>query len=506
MLGVGVFFFYVFADCRVMTILLAVRDFPDGCGAFPKFVEDIKNKNDQHLARRYLPPRKASAVRDFLPLFGACNDMDVCQEEGKKVGLQNLAVDDNNQLKKVSAADDVKEEVKSNIQDDYSRKRNIVDFYQNQTDSERNVTEGLKELRAFEEPSSQMKMAPEKKLQVSSSDMKVVLGFMVKSECPWRSGQVSSHFKLGDAKNEDKRKKVVSFALPDRSRRAIKTKCNFGQKPFKKKANSASEGMGELEIWGKEGWLDPVENSEESHEFDVNVTPSSHSNFTGGDESDSDVTREKVREALRLFQVVCRSLLEEGESKSNELGKRKRVDLIAARILKDNGIHVNSGKKILGPVPGVEVGDEFQYRVELNIIGLHLQIQGGIDYVKHNGKILATSIVASGGYADYLVNSDVLVYSGQGGNVMSNDKKPEDQKLKRGNLALKNSSEEKNPVRVIRGSESMDDKYKTYVYDGLYVVESYWQDRGSHGKLVYRFRLKRIPGQKLALKEVKKSK
>lgn len=146
-----------------MTILLAVRDFPDGCGAFPKFVEDIKNKNDQHLARRYLPPRKASAVRDFLPLFGACNDMDVCQEEGKKVGLQNLAVDDNNQLKKVSAADDVKEEVKSNIQDDYSRKRNIVDFYQNQTDSERNVTEGLKELRAFEEPSSQMKMAPEKK-------------------------------------------------------------------------------------------------------------------------------------------------------------------------------------------------------------------------------------------------------------------------------------------------------------------------------------------------------
>lgn len=156
MLGVGVFFFYVFADCRVMTILLAVRDFPDGCGAFPKFVEDIKNKNDQHLARRYLPPRKASAVRDFLPLFGGCND------NGKKVGLQNPSVDDNPLKNVAAAADDVKE-VKSNIQDDYSRKRNIVDFYQNQTDSERNVTEGLKELRAFEEPSSQMKMAPEKK-------------------------------------------------------------------------------------------------------------------------------------------------------------------------------------------------------------------------------------------------------------------------------------------------------------------------------------------------------
>ncbi|TKY70771.1 Histone-lysine N-methyltransferase, H3 lysine-9 specific SUVH6 [Spatholobus suberectus] len=90
---------------------------------------------------------------------------------------------------------------------------------------------------------------------------------------------------------------------------------------------------------------------------------------------------------------------------------------------------------------------------------------------------------------------------------MNTDKEPEDQKLERGNLALKNSSEEKNPVRVIRGSESMDGKCKTYVYDGLYVVESCWQDMGPHGKLVYRFRLRRIPGQpELALKEVKKSK
>ena len=473
-----------------MTILLAVRDFPDGCGGFPKCVGTIveledTNKNAQHLARRYLPPRKASAVRDFLPLFGGCND------NGKKVGLQNPSVDDNPLKNVAAAADDVKE-VKSNIQDDYGRKRKLVDIYQ--TDSEKNVAERVKKLHAFEEP--------------SSSQMKIVLGLMAKSACPWSSGKGSSNLKLGDAKNGDESKKVFSFALPDRSRRAIKTKGLLGQKPLKKKGNaSASQGTGELEIWEKEDRLDPGEISEDlqiflkSHKFGVNVTPSSNSNFIVNEND-----RKKVRETLQLFQVVSRKLLEEGESKSNELGKRKRVDLIAARILKDNGNHVNSGKKILGPVPGVEVGDEFQYRVELNIIGLHRQIQGGIDYVKHNGKILATSIVASGGYADYLVNSDILVYTGQGGNVMSNDRKPEDQKLERGNLALKNSSEEKNPVRVIRGSEAMDDKYKTYVYDGLYVVETYWQDRGSHGKLVYRFRLQRIPGQKLALKEVKKSK
>ncbi|RDX65859.1 Histone-lysine N-methyltransferase, H3 lysine-9 specific SUVH6, partial [Mucuna pruriens] len=354
------------------------------------------------------------------------------------------------------------------------------------------------------------------RLQVTS-DKKVVLGLMAKSECPWRSDKGSSKFKLVDGKNEGKRKKVVSCELLDRPKTAIKTKgaSNYsGQKPLKKKKGNAtaSEGMGELVIWEKEDCLDPYENNEDlqivlkSQDFDVNVTPSAHSNFTG-DENDANVSRKQVRETLRLFQVVSRKLLQEVESKLNERANSKRVDLHAARILKEKGKYVNLGKQIVGSVPGVEVGDEFQYRVELNIVGLHRQIQGGIDYVKHNGKILATSIVASGGYADDLDNSDVLIYTGQGGNVMNTDKEPEDQKLERGNLALKNSSDEKNPVRVIRGTESMDGKCRTYVYDGLYVVESCWQDMGPHGKLVYRFRLRRIHGQpELALKEVKKSK
>jgi euchromatic histone-lysine N-methyltransferase len=220
------------------------------------------------------------------------------------------------------------------------------------------------------------------------------------------------------------------------------------------------------------------------------------------------MARNKVRNALRLFQAVSRQLLQEAEAKSKSNEKeRRRFDLQAAKILKEKGNYVNEGAKILGSVPGVEVGDKFHYRIELNIIGLHRQIQGGIDYVKHKNKILATSIVASGGYYDELDDTNVLIYTGQGGNVMSSDKDPEDQKLERGNLALKNSSEEKNPVRVIRGSESVDGKSKIYVYDGLYLVESCWQEMGSHGKLVYKFRLRRIPGQpELALKEVKQSK
>ncbi|XP_065622678.1 histone-lysine N-methyltransferase, H3 lysine-9 specific SUVH6 [Quercus suber] len=259
---------------------------------------------------------------------------------------------------------------------------------------------------------------------------------------------------------------------------------------------------------------DSLEDDDECKDFYVAPRPCSFGvNFPHFEQSvsvkhhDSDaITRSKVRETLRLFQAICRKLLQEDEANGKERGRgNRRFDLQASKILKENGKYVNTGKQILGSVPGVEIGDEFHYRIELNIIGLHRQIQGGIDYVKHDGLILATSIVASGGYADDLDNSDSLIYTGQGGNVKRSFKEPEDQKLARGNLALKSSMQEKNPVRVIRGYDSEDGK--TYVYDGLYLVEKCWQDLGPHGKLVFKFQLDRIPGQpELAWKEVKKSK
>ncbi|CBI29505.3 unnamed protein product, partial [Vitis vinifera] len=153
---------------------------------------------------------------------------------------------------------------------------------------------------------------------------------------------------------------------------------------------------------------------------------------------DSIVTRNKVRETLRLFQAIFRKLLQEEEAKTKQGGNPvRRVDYLASRILKDKGKHVNTGKQIIGPVPGVEVG-----------------------------------------YADDLDNSDVLIYSGQGGNLIA--------------------------------PEYMDSRAKvvtTYIYDGLYLVEKYWQEIGPHGKLVFKFQLNRIPGQpELAWKEVKNSK
>ncbi|KAH7835245.1 hypothetical protein Vadar_024328 [Vaccinium darrowii] len=231
-------------------------------------------------------------------------------------------------------------------------------------------------------------------------------------------------------------------------------------------------------------------------DVDVNLPPfgpcsSSHGNVGN-----------KARETLRLFQVICRKLLRGEESMWSKQGyQRRRIDLLADKIVRARGIEI--GKRLIGSVPGVEVNDQFQYRVELALVGIHRPYQGGIDFMKHDGMSIATSIVSSGSYADDLENPDILIYSGQGGNIVGKDKRPKDQKLETGNLALKNSISVKNPVRVVHGfketkGSGSDAKAKivlTYNYDGLYTVERYWHEVGPHGKLVYMFELKRMPGQ-----------
>ncbi|XP_051137343.1 histone-lysine N-methyltransferase, H3 lysine-9 specific SUVH4-like [Andrographis paniculata] len=232
--------------------------------------------------------------------------------------------------------------------------------------------------------------------------------------------------------------------------------------------------------------------------------------------------RNRVRETLRMFNAFCRKLLQQEESNS-QLGveekltvkKGKRIDLISAKMIKEIGKEVNTEERYLGQVPGVEVGDEFQYRVELAVIGIHRLYQAGIDWIKLDGVPVATSVVSSGAYDDDVENADVLIYCGQGGNVVGKSKQPEDQKLERGNLALKNSISAKTPVRVIRGwkearvMDPLDPKSKmvtTYVYDGLYTVKRYWEKEGPHGKQVFMFELRRQPGQpELAWKQLKKS-
>ncbi|XP_010495806.1 PREDICTED: LOW QUALITY PROTEIN: YDG domain-containing protein At5g47160-like [Camelina sativa] len=207
--------------------------------------------------------------------------------------------------------------------------------------------------------------------------------------------------------------------------------------------------------------------------------------------------REEVHKVLRHFKLVfdeldCDNAIRRGESKT----AKSRIHYQTRTILSKMGMQVNC-EKMIGPIPGVEVGDKFQFKAELNVIGLHFDIMGGIDYMKKGTMELATSINSSEGndYDDRFVNG-VMIYCGQGGNVKSRDQKTiKDQKLVGGNLALANNIKEKTPVRVILGKKRLDHRGKDYVYDGLYMVDKYWEEKRPQGNTIFKFKLSRIVGQ-----------
>ncbi|MED6105921.1 Histone-lysine N-methyltransferase, H3 lysine-9 specific suvh4 [Stylosanthes scabra] len=162
-------------------------------------------------------------------------------------------------------------------------------------------------------------------------------------------------------------------------------------------------------------------------------------------------------------------------------------------------------EKRIGHLPGIEVGHQFYSRGEMVAVGFHSHWLNGIDYMgksyeKESSTYefpVAVAIVLSGQYEDDLDNADDVVYTGQGGHNLTGDKRQiKDQKLERGNLALKNCIAQSVPVRVIRGhNKSSNAATKIYTYDGLYQVVKYWAEKGISGFTVYKFRLKRIEGQ-----------
>ncbi|XP_030457723.2 histone-lysine N-methyltransferase, H3 lysine-9 specific SUVH6-like [Syzygium oleosum] len=219
-------------------------------------------------------------------------------------------------------------------------------------------------------------------------------------------------------------------------------------------------------------------------------------NVSHNDRHDS--ARERVIATLELFRDICHKLFREKSEASKESATIRRIDLHAAKEVKKKMGYVHGAKRFIGDVPGVEAGDKFHYRIELAVVGLHRPPRGGIDYMGPHPEILATSVVASRDYADDLRNPDELVYLGQGG-MPGRDKKAEDQKLTRGNLALANSMKRNKPVRVIR-----KDRDHTFTYDGLYAVDRCREIRRATGKTVFEFVMKRLPGQPETLQEKKK--
>ncbi|GMN49368.1 hypothetical protein TIFTF001_018536 [Ficus carica] len=141
-------------------------------------------------------------------------------------------------------------------------------------------------------------------------------------------------------------------------------------------------------------------------------------------------------------------------------------------------------------------------------VGIHGHWLGGICRIgetegkkdfKDSGYIfpLAVAIVLSGQYEDDVDNSEEIVYTGQGGqDLLGNKRQIKDQVMKSGNLALKNNMNQLLPIRVIRGNKCPNSiTGRVYTYDGLYKVVQYWAEKGVSGFTVFKYRLKRLPGQ-----------
>ncbi|KAG8054093.1 hypothetical protein GUJ93_ZPchr0001g29644 [Zizania palustris] len=194
------------------------------------------------------------------------------------------------------------------------------------------------------------------------------------------------------------------------------------------------------------------------------------------------------------------------ESDKKEKRPSKRPDLKAITKMQEINA-VLYPEKIIGHIPGIDVGDQFYSRAEMVVLGIHSHWLNGIDYMGMKYQVkeeyanltfpLATCIVMSGIYEDDLDKADEIIYTGQGGNdLLGNHRQIGSQQLQRGNLALKNSKDNGNPIRVIRGHVSKNSYTgKVYTYDGLYKVVDDWVQNGVQGHVVFKYKLKRLEGQ-----------
>uniref|UniRef100_A0A8D8VVT0 RING-type E3 ubiquitin transferase n=1 Tax=Cacopsylla melanoneura TaxID=428564 RepID=A0A8D8VVT0_9HEMI len=164
-----------------------------------------------------------------------------------------------------------------------------------------------------------------------------------------------------------------------------------------------------------------------------------------------------------------------------------------------------------GPIPGIEVGQTFLYRVQASEAGVHRPHVSGIHGREDVG---AFSLVLSGGYEDDVDDGDSFLYTGSGGRDLSGNRRTNvqssDQTLTRMNKALaKNCNapldDEKGneavnwkkgkPVRVMRNANAA--KHSKYApkegnrYDGIYKIVKYYPVKGSSNFIVWRYQLRR---------------
>ncbi|GAB4839164.1 Histone-lysine N-methyltransferase, H3 lysine-9 specific suvh1 [Ancistrocladus abbreviatus] len=158
-------------------------------------------------------------------------------------------------------------------------------------------------------------------------------------------------------------------------------------------------------------------------------------------------------------------------------------------------IHGESTKEIFDQL--VVVGIQVGFQGPMEGVAVVEDLTTGTETVEP----LAVSIVSFGGYEDNEEDGDVLIYSGQGGNIYQKYKQIMDQKLERGNLALEKSLRRENEVQVVRGvKDAANPTGKVYVYDGLYKIQGSWMDKGKSGRNIFQYKLVRLLGLPEAFK------
>ncbi|KAF9688353.1 hypothetical protein SADUNF_Sadunf02G0188700 [Salix dunnii] len=244
-----------------------------------------------------------------------------------------------------------------------------------------------------------------------------------------------------------------------------------------------------------------------------------------------DLEEDKARKELNNNRKHRAIINKEKPSEDVDKKKAKRPDLKAITKMFEANATMYPEKRI-GDLPGISVGHRFYSRAEMVAVGFHSHWLNGIDYMGqsyrkgeyHNYTFpLAVAIVISGMYEDDLDNAEDVIYTGQGGHDLTGNKRQiRDQKLERGNLALKvqltqsqnllngvilwarvgcqamgfNCVEQCVPVRVVRGHECASSYCgRVYTYDGLYKVVQYWAEKGLSGFTVFKYRLRRLEGQ-----------
>ncbi|KAL1804048.1 hypothetical protein DCAR_0935740 [Daucus carota subsp. sativus] len=207
------------------------------------------------------------------------------------------------------------------------------------------------------------------------------------------------------------------------------------------------------------------------------------------------------REVVRKTRMLYENLRIYGNLNDEKglVGRRSRNDLKASSVMRERGLWLNRDKRIVGAIPGIEIGDVFFFRMELCVVGIHEQPQAGIDYLpssrSSNGEPIATSIIVSGGYEDDVDTGDVIIYTGHGGQDKC-FRQCAHQKLESGNLGLERSMHYGIEVRVVRGFKYEGSASgKVYVYDGLHKVVDCWFDVGKSGFGVYKFKIVRLENQ-----------